>query len=249
MGINESLSRWNKTEPFELQVSRGQVRGHSSIFRSAHTTNCNTAKTTLWSLGTLYNFPSAATVMKVSSANALDIGVIVLINGLDANYDAISETVVMNGQTPVNTTKSYLRINDVIVVAGAILDGVYVGTGTVTAGVPATVYGYAKTGENISATSVFTVPKGYTFYITQGSISCATTVSNKYVTAEFNSIINGIDYITAKITVSTSFQQFNYNPPLKVDEKTDFRTDVTSSSGTDIVAATVQGILIKNEDV
>lgn len=249
MSIHESLTRWNKSEPFELQVSRGQVRGHSSVFRSAYTTNCTTTKSTLWSRGTLYTFPTSASVMTVSSANALDVGIAVLVEGLDTNYDAISEVVVLNGQTGVNTTKSYLRINNLTVLTAGILDGVFVGTGTITAGVPANIYGHVANGDHISQAAIYTVPKGYTLYITAGSISSATTLSGKYILAEFHSRVNGIDYITAKISVSSSFQQIPYTPPLKVPEKTDIYTNVVSSQGTDQVAATLQGILIKNEDI
>jgi hypothetical protein len=247
MGINESMTKWNKSEPFELQVSRGQIRGHYSIFRSAYTTNCTTTKSTLWSRGTLYTFPSSASVMTVSSANALDVGIAVLVDGLDATYAPINEVVVLNGQTGVSTTKSYLRINGVTVLTAGILDGVFVGTGTITDGIPANIYGHVANGDHISQAAIYTVPLGHTLYVMAGSISSATTLSNKYLLADFHSKVNGVDYITAKISVSSSFQQIPYSPPLKVPEKTDLYTNVVSSQGTDQVAATLQGILIKNE--
>ena len=58
---------------------------------------------------------SAATVLKVSSSSTADDegstgAETVELFGLDADYNEINETVTLDGQTAVNTTKEYLRI-------------------------------------------------------------------------------------------------------------------------------------------
>lgn len=229
--------------PYNLRVAQGQVEGVTATFRSAHTTQCTTTTSTLQSTDSLYVFPVAASLMTLSSTSTLDTAASVLVEGLDSNYVEIAEVVALNGQTPVSTTKSYFRVNNLTVIVGGAVGVVYMGTGVVTLGVPANKYMSIAAGENRSASSVYTVPAGKALYITAGSISSATTGSSKYVIADFFSRVGGIVYETAKITVSSSFQYFTYDPPLRVPEKADLWTNVTSSSGTDTVAATVQGYL------
>jgi hypothetical protein len=75
---------------------------------------------TIWAEGGLYSYLTAATVLKVSSSSVNDTSAgtgarTVELSGLDADYNEISELVTLNGQTPVNTTKLFLRINRMVV--------------------------------------------------------------------------------------------------------------------------------------
>lgn len=90
--------------------------------------------------------PSAITLgIASTSANDSSAGTgarTVLISGLNSNYDEISEIITLNGQTEVNTTQLFLRVNDAIVkTTGATTwnEGtIYIGgsDNTFTAGVP-----------------------------------------------------------------------------------------------------------------
>ena len=61
---------------------------------------------------TTYTFPdNAGQTMEIVSSNAADTAVIVLVEGLDANFDPQSETVTLNGTTAVPLTNEYARIN------------------------------------------------------------------------------------------------------------------------------------------
>ncbi len=232
--------------PFELLVSQGHVSGYKTVFRTGYTYNCSTTITTILPQGVLYAFPPSASTMTLSSSSASDTAVVVLIQGLDANYEEVTEVRALTGQTPVNGSNTYLRINDLTVISGNAVGTVYIGTGAVTAGVPANVYCSIAIGDNASMSSVFTVPAGKTFYITAGSISSATAAPPQYIDATFYARINGVEYATSHITVSTSFQFFDYKQPLAIPEKSDLWTNVQSSSGTDRVAATAQGYLVTN---
>jgi hypothetical protein len=115
--------------------------------------------------GALYAFPAAATAMEVVSASANDAAAgtgarQVQVVGLDANYNPQSETVILNGTTPVATAKSYLRINDFHVLA--------VGSGGVSAGnITLRDAGAGTTRSRITAgfqralQGIFTVPAGF----------------------------------------------------------------------------------------
>ena len=73
---------------------------------------------TPWELASNYTFPTAAAQMSLVSTSASDTAVTVLILGLDADYNPISEVKTLTGTTPITTTNSYFRINDIVCTAG-----------------------------------------------------------------------------------------------------------------------------------
>lgn len=108
-------------EPFDVQVARGQVMGHSTVNIYGYGAAITTSTIPAWENATAYTFPVAATTMNlVSTVNTgADLTATILISGVDANYAPISETVALNGTTVVVTTKSYFRINSMVVTSGA----------------------------------------------------------------------------------------------------------------------------------
>jgi len=120
--IVNSITRQALYEPFDLQVARGQIYGHSVLNIYGYQSAVGTSFVPVWEGNTTYTFPSSAIQMHVaSSVNSGDdkTNTFVLINGLDANYNQISETIKLNGTTAVTTVKSYLRINSMSVTTGA----------------------------------------------------------------------------------------------------------------------------------
>jgi hypothetical protein len=142
-------------------TSTGTLVGISDVIGSSITT--------LWDEGTIYAFPSAATVMTVSSSSANDTlggtgANYVYIEYLDSNYAEQTLTLALNGTTAVSTVVSILRVNLFRVVfsgTGATNAGnVFIGTGVLTAGKPATVYGRITAGDGAAQNGVYTVPAG-----------------------------------------------------------------------------------------
>ena len=75
MGTYSSATRQGAYEPFDLQVSRGQVDGHTRVYRFGWANTIGTTPqtiTTAVSAGSAYAYPAAATAMKVSSGSAND---------------------------------------------------------------------------------------------------------------------------------------------------------------------------------
>jgi len=254
--VCQSISRVGVTEPFELQVSRGQITGHDIEFISGIGTSVGTSITTLWSENTVYTYLSTAAVMKISSSNANDAAAgtgarTVTIYGLDANYDQINETVTLNGQTAVNTTNSFLRVFHLAVVTagsgGAAAGTIYAGTGTVTAGVPAVIYGVYTAGNGATA-CIWTVPAGYTAFITNYSAGYGNTVT-AYGTAflsirPFGSVFDTV----SQVRVSNGSQGWiTFNYPIAVEEKSDIEIRANSTTASANVVAEFQLVYIKND--
>jgi hypothetical protein len=254
--VCQSISRVGVTEPFELQVARNQITGHSNVLVAGTGTSVGTSTTTLWSQNTIYTYLSTAAVMQISSSSANDAAAgtgarTVAIYGLDANYNQINETVTLNGQTAVNTTNSFLRVFHLAVVTAgsgeAAAGTIYAGTGTVTAGVPAVVYGVYTSG-NGSTACIWTVPAGYTAYITNYSAGYGNAIT-AYGTAFLAVRPFGSVFDTAsQVRVSNGSQGWiTFNYPILVEEKSDIEIRANSTTASANVVAEFQIVYIKND--
>jgi hypothetical protein len=255
MGIYSSVSRQGAYEPFELQVSRGQIQGHSVVTIAGYNSNVDTSWAMITPVGTL-SYPAAALQMTVSSADADDTSAgtgarTVLITGLDANYAVISEAVTMNGQTAVTTTNSYLRINSMLVTtAGTSLANegiIYIGSGVVTAGVPATVYNVIAAGFNNATSSQYTIPAGYTGYLTVARIGLAQDAGTTLITARTRFIgTNGIPLTGPVIVTNNGISTIDFPYPIAIVEKTRIQGEAIGGAVDNEAAGFFEIVLIKN---
>lgn len=226
-----SITIQGKNEPFELQVARGFIEGHRTVTVFGYNGDVDTSEVTVWPLPSIIAHPAAALQMKVSSTSANDTSAgtgarTVVIQGLDANYVEISETVTLNGQTEVLTAQSFFRINYAYVATAGSTNSaagdIYFGTGTVTAGVPATVYNIIKYDFNNTVTGHYTVPAGYTGYLSQGLFSAGQASGSTQVRGRL--LTTGLDDIrrtAAVTTVNNGVADYVFEYPLRIPEKTD----------------------------
>lgn len=253
-----SISRVGTSEPFELQVARGQISFHKTIFKFGFNPDVDDALETVWAEGGLYVYLSAASVLKVSSSSTADTSAgtgarTVQLYGLDSDYNEINEVITLNGQTAVNTTQEFLRINRMVIRSagsgGTNAGVVYAGTGTVTSGVPANKYATVAIGDGQTLMALWTVPAGYTAYVYQTDVTLATTQNNKYATMHFVARPFGeVFQVKDKFVKSEGGHSQDYIIPLKFEEKTDleFRA-IGDSSGADIaVGAGIDIVYIQN---
>jgi hypothetical protein len=238
-----SISKLGSSEPFELQVAQGQIAYHEHIYKFGQNSVVGNSVETIWQQGGLYSYPPSATTMTVSSSNTNDTSAgtgarTVLISGLDGDYNEISETITLNGQTAVTTTNSFLRVNRAIVLTAGSGEAnagiIYVGTGTVTTGVPANVYTTINgDGTNQSLQAFWTVPANYNAYIYQTNIS---TGNSSNTPAVLKTLLvarpHGGVFNTKEVIVLTDGNHLqNYSFPITLTEKTDIEFRAESSSG------------------
>ena len=258
-----SISRVGTSEPFELQVARGQVAYHESVYKFGNNAVVANVTETIWQQGGLYSYLSAASVLKVSSSSANDTSAgtgarTVELFGLDGDYNEINEVVTLNGQTAVNSTQSYLRINRMIVRSagsgGSNAGIIYAGTGTVTTGVPANIYATINgDGTNQTLMALWTVPAGYTGYLMQYDVSNGTT-SNTPAVCKMTLVARPYgEVFQSKDVKSLTTGMHIENTlivPVKFAEKTDIEVRAVSSSAsvTFDISAAFEIIYIKNGD-
>jgi hypothetical protein len=85
-----SISQVGTSEPFELQVARGQIPGHTALFKYGYNPNIINVNETIWDVGGIYSYPPSALAMTVTSASgATDSGVKVTVSGLDGDFNEL----------------------------------------------------------------------------------------------------------------------------------------------------------------
>jgi hypothetical protein len=254
--VNQSITRIGRYEPFELQVSRNQITFHNSqnIFGYGTTPATAALFRTVWEnmTTTEYVFPSSALTMQLVSTVAGDTASITIV-GLDANYNALSEVLVLNGTTNVPTVNQYFRINSIFVSAGSSTNP----TGVVSLSNGGVVYAQINTGVFNAVTSsfgrsqmaVYTVPAGYTFYgYRYGAYSSFNGNSANYTTYRaITNSSNGVQQLVVQTPFNTSYEVQRHFP-FPYAEKTDLRFQVASSAATSaVVSINIGGVLIKDD--
>lgn len=253
-----SISRFGKTEPFNLQVARGQVAWHQAVVIFGYNSDIDTSPETVWPHGGLLAFPDNALQMKVSSSSANDTAAgtgarTVYVSGLDASHNTISETVTLNGQTAVLTTNSYLHINEAYVTSAGSLNSaagdIYFGTGVVTAGVPATVYDIIAYDYNKRVTGSYTVPAGYTAYLEQGLFSTGSSSGNTSVTGRLMTRgTNDIRLTAAIVTLNNGAADYAFEYPIVIPEKTTIEAQAFASANNNAASSMFILLLVKNSN-
>ena len=232
----EAITKWEVNESSnkmlfvnDLYAASGEHEGYRAIHKYGHNLDINSAFETVWNVGGTYSYLSSATILKISSDDAKDDNVggvgarTVLIQGLDANYKEIEETVELDGQDEVNTTKEYLRVYRIIVqTVGSEGDNagtIYAGTGTVLSGVPANKYASIPEGYNQTMMAVYTVPADTTAYMTQ--FYCSPDSQASFQVQLRTRDESGIQRVKNQLHAFQSVGNFQYKPYLKITEKTD----------------------------
>lgn len=241
-----------------IPVNFGLISGYSRLAIIGHASNIgNGASSDIWEVGGTYPFLAAASVLEVVSTSANDASAgtgarTVLIGGLDSNYDPITETVTLNGVTPVNTTKSFLRVNLFTTVtsgSGQVNDGDI--TLRVTGG--GSAQSFMKAGYGFGRTGVYTVANGDTLYCGSFNFSVKTPNNTTY------SAVFGIQQLSAlgnkRVPIEfqvTSTAPYLHNTQfgLSLTQKASFilRVMNTSQASTEVLGA-AECILVQNTAV
>ncbi len=248
IGVWRSITQVGTYEPFELQVARGQISGHAGIEIFGYSAAiANSATGPMWEgqtqSGGLYTPPSSAAPLVLVSSSASDTTALsVRIEGCGADFAALTETIALNGTTNVTTTNSFLRINGMYVTNGT-------NVGTITAKISSTTYAQINAGVGQTQMSIYTVPAGYTFYLSYTQYDAAIGfTSSAYMLAQQykKDNVSGTITVTHQ-TVFVQKQETPFTSPIAHPEKTDIQFCVKSSAGGPLTCSMYAGgYLIQN---
>jgi len=228
--------------PWNVQVARGLIPGVTGLSISGYRASSGTGFYPAWE-GADYTFFTTAQVVRVWSASASDTNVSVRIDGLDADYVSQTETVVLtNGATGVLTTKLFLRINSIS------LTRVPQNVGTIHAGNSAKTItlAYIGTVDNQSAgrsqMTVYTVPAGFTFYLSQSNWYQSANQTAAY--RSWTRAPSGLITVILTFPILDSYNSVKV-VPRPYPEKTDIQWQA-SVSNNQAIGGQIEGYLIQN---
>ncbi len=237
----------------QLDLTRGLISGSSTVNKFGQNPDIDAGQTEdIWGVGGTFTPPtSAGTVSFVSSsANDASAGTgarTLTVFGLDGNYDAASETITLNGTTPVATANSYFIIHRALVETGG-SGGTNAGaiTGTSNGGGAPTMI-TVLAGKGQSQFGIYQVPAGYTAYIDiwDGGISGGTTGTVELFIKPFGGVFNlkGSLQLNAAGTSNTGRALFF---PIQVTEKSVIKLVGTAVSNNTVVYGNFDLVLIQN---
>lgn len=229
-----------RTEDFNLQVARGQIPGHSTLNIYGYQPAVAQTFIPLWENATAYVYPVAATQMNLSGTNG-DTATITIV-GLDANYDVISESVVLNGATPVATTKSFLRVNGMVVSIGSATNPA--GVVTLKDLTNTTIYAQINAGVGRTQAAIYTVPAGYTFFLSRIDINTSLNGSNHATYQNKTVSPAGVVQLTQQAPFAINYHTQRVMPRAFA-EKTDIQLMAKVNSTTGAISISQEGYLIK----
>jgi len=201
--LAKAAIRVTGVDDYYLQISKGQVSGHVRSAIVGHNDNVSAVSQTVWpATGNVPKPLATAVIMTVSSTNANDtlLGTgarEIFISGVTDGYIFASETVETDGVNPVNTVNTYIHINQKDIPAGSAgalggnIGTIYIGTGTVTAGVPAVVFNLIEPLAGVSRSCFFSVPADKYIGIVD---RLATLNSNKTAILSIETTLDGVTY-------------------------------------------------------
>jgi hypothetical protein len=230
-----SISRVGTSEPFELQISRGQIAYHERVHKFGFNPLINDTEETIWDVGGTYVYPSSALAMTVTSVSGVtDSGVVVTVQGLDGSYAEVSETVTLNASGTATTTQTFLRV------FRAFISGSDAPSGTINITNSSTTYARITAGDNQTLMTVWTVPAGYTAYLFQKDTTCLTEANNKFGTIRLIAREPGGVFRTKdKYAVQNGHTEIAYTTPLPFPEKTDLEVRAVASSSNALLHVSV----------
>lgn len=244
------------TDPLEMELpfgaTLGRVGGYSRMAVYGHRAT-PIAGDDVWEGGGAYPLQAAATKLEILSASANDAAAgtgarTFTIQGLDTNFNQISETITMNGVTPVQSANSYIRVNSLSIASS--------GSGQVNAGdVTLRVTGagatqaIARAGYGFAKQCVFTVPNGFTLLVTDILPECGGVNTATAIVMAFTRILpNGSIIRTNEYNASTTLlTQRTVLTGAVVSAMSTVSLRVSSVVGTPTDGyASINGILIDN---
>ena len=249
-GIVSSVTRGGATEPFDLQVARSQILGHSIVSLFGYQSSVTTTAIPIWENATTYTYiTTASTLTLVSTSASDDTSAKILISGLDSSFNPISETLAMNGVTGVTTVNSYFRVNSLLMVSPGTSQNTNVGT--ITLKQSSNIVAQINAGIGKSQSTIYTVPAGYSFYLDLAEVNTSNSYTGSTIITYKVQAINNNTGVKLNVLQQPFVSIYTANrssDPFIYLEKTDIQWQLITSTGTIAAGVIVTGKLIQNNN-
>lgn len=231
-----------------LNIARGLVKGTSfnHKFGAVPALSINTTGT-VWDLNdTLYPWTALDTpaVVNVERTNVADEGHVVTVQGLDSDYNFVEEEITISGADTLGTTL-FRRVNRAFCTDGGATN---TGNINIEAGAAGgTVVARITAGKGQTLMAVYTVPAGYTAYITQGvaSVQSGGNATGDMMIRRFgqDTFRTGHSF---EVTATGGSYFYPFSVPVAVPEKSDIDIRARAAGNNSRITAAFDLVIIKN---
>lgn len=232
-----------RTNNFLLDVAAGRVPGHSNVFIGGRNRQVpNNTEQTVWNYGGLYPWSvwdAGAGTLTLVSSSALDTNIVILLDGLDSNYNPQTEVVIVNDGTIVTSTKSFIRLNSATNI------GSNPCVGSILIRRNGVVVGQINADKQSTSMSIYTVPAGYTAFSVWGEFAI---LGGSYAEVRALWRFHGGVFVGVYAT-EMSGASYQATPPIpgRIPEKTDIDNRVAVGTNNLTASSNQQLLLIKND--
>lgn len=239
------VAKYYPTEDLNLNIARGLVKGTSYIhkFGAVPEMAVNTTGT-IWDVNDLeypwstWNTPG---VLTIPAVNVSDNNHTVTVIGLDDNYNEIEETFTISSTQTVTGNKTFARVYR------AYFYGNTTNVGNINIQRSGTTIARITAGKAQTLMCVYTVPAGYTAYLTQGiaSIQYGGDATIDMFIRYFGELSFRIGHSGETAGTGMPYN-YKFTIPIPIPEKSDIDIRANVRSNKARVTAAFDIILVKN---
>jgi hypothetical protein len=238
-----------------LAVALGCIPGYTSFRKFGMNPDVDTGTEEVWPLGTLRVLPTSAGALSIVSDSIADVMTTgtgaweLVVEGLDSNYDPISETVEMDGTTPVASVSSdWFRVNRMYnITAGT--GGV--NAGNITCSIGGDTQAYVEANQGQTHQTHYTVPRAHTLVITGFHYSVGRMGNTDLQVWSQVKFFNGGTGNEAWRTLDDTFMFENNfdndHDVFLIPEKCEIRQRVVATTTNAEIACTYSGYLVEDK--
>ena len=228
---------------FELNVSAGIMTEMANVHKFGAVVSTSATYDTVWSEGGAYEFPGDAGTITVVSTSAQDKSVgtgasSIVVQGLDANYDEVQETILLNGTDSVSGSVNFLRTHR------AFVDYGNTNAGNITISIGSTVTCAIAEDMGQSQVAFYTVPAGKSAFLKQFTATQNKNQENAvrmFQRQNEDSAVKPFRLVTELNLYGSNFIK-PYSYPVFFPEKTDI--EVRAYTGSNCTVSTTFDILV-----
>ena len=192
--------------------------GNSTIWTSAEESGIN-----------LYPWDLEANTVTIASTSAVDGANTVIVEGLNANYDYLSESITLNGSSDVTGSQQFLRVNRAYMANTTNIGRIDIknsGNDVIVSAIK------ASTGQTMQC--FYTIPRNKTGYLF--NLNASASKNQETTVSMFQRPFNGAFRVAATMSLHQNNQQLDFPVPVKFTQKTDIDLRVNSTSNATISA-------------
>ena len=208
-----------------VNIQRGLVRGTYGVNKFGYNPAVpSNATETIWDGSNLYTYISTPGTAQVSSVESDDNGSTVLVEGVDASYNLVGETLTVGGAAGSVTFKRVFRARMVTASTGD------TNQGDVTVTVDSKSAAIITEGRGQTLMALYTVPANHSAYIMQLDIGSQKDLENEVSLVIRNGAAGAVWQTKEFLSVRGGLSVKQYSLPIRIPEKHDIEVRARSSA-------------------